>query len=103
MSTGYKYLPVIDQDMCNGCVMCVEACDHGCLKMSWAFATLARPFDCDSEGHCTAACPEEAIRMEWVALAECGERGQWRLDPPRSASPERERTVLASLRSLFVR
>lgn len=85
---GYKYLPVVDQDACTGCATCVDACDHGCLHMAWAYATLIRPHDCGSEGVCEAACPEDAIRMEWVGMQQRGERGQWRVDQPHEAIAE---------------
>lgn len=82
MRTGYKWIPVVDQDWCNGCAQCVESCDHGCLQMVWAFAALARPEDCGSEGTCIAACPQDAIHMEWRPVAGDRARGEWRDDPP---------------------
>jgi NAD-dependent dihydropyrimidine dehydrogenase PreA subunit len=75
---GYKWLPVIAQDRCTGCALCVDACDHGCLELIWAFATLTRPGDCGSEGTCADVCPEHLIDMAWVAAAGDPRQGRWR-------------------------
>jgi NAD-dependent dihydropyrimidine dehydrogenase PreA subunit len=63
-----KFVPVIETDACIGCERCIAACDHGCLEMIWSFSTLTRPQQCQGEGHCVEACPEQIIHMEWVVL-----------------------------------
>lgn len=73
-----KWLPVIAQDHCTGCGACLNACDSCCLEMVWDFATLARPQDCGSEGHCAEACPVDVITMEWVPITAAPEVGVWR-------------------------
>lgn len=80
MATAFKWLPVVTQDACTGCGKCVEVCDHECLELVWSFATLRRPLDCGSEGTCMNACPEDAIRMEWVLTLGRSEMGRWEYD-----------------------
>lgn len=83
MATAYKWLPVVNEDSCSGCSKCVEACDHQCLELVWSYAKLQRPVDCGSEGTCMDACPEDAIRMEWIASAGNHNMGEWQfLEPP---------------------
>jgi Na+-translocating ferredoxin:NAD+ oxidoreductase RNF subunit RnfB len=84
MSYAFKWLPVVSQDVCTGCGVCVGSCDHGCLELVWSFATLTRPLDCGSEGICVAACPEDAIRMQWVPTEGSASMGHWEYDvlPP---------------------
>lgn len=88
MKAAYKWIPVIDQEWCSGCVRCVKACDHGCLEMVWSFATLTRPADCGSEGTCVAVCPQDAIHMEWVPVYGDSTRGECRGDPPESSTDQ---------------
>lgn len=74
----YKWIPVVEQDRCTGCGLCVDACDNGCLGMVWSYATLLGPDDCGSEGSCIPVCPDDAIHMEWVVLVGNPKTGQWR-------------------------
>jgi formate hydrogenlyase subunit 6/NADH:ubiquinone oxidoreductase subunit I len=73
-----KWLPVISRDHCVGCALCLNACDSGCIEMVWDFATLTRPQDCGSEGHCASACPEDVIKMDWVPTDGDQQVGLWR-------------------------
>ena len=62
----YKWLPVIVEDACTGCGLCVAACGPACLETQNLVAILTRPEDCASEEHCIRACPEDAIHMAWL-------------------------------------
>jgi NAD-dependent dihydropyrimidine dehydrogenase PreA subunit len=82
MSSAYKWVPVIATDYCTGCARCVTACEHECLGLVWEFATLLRPEHCGSEGACMEACPDDVIRMDWVAVEGNPQVGRWTDAPP---------------------
>ncbi len=51
----------IDQEKCNGCGACAEACHEGAIGMVGGKATLLRDDYCDGLGDCLPACPTGAI------------------------------------------
>ena len=54
----------IDEDKCNGCGVCVDACHEGAIGMRLGKAVLLRDDYCDGLGDCLPACPTEAITFE---------------------------------------
>lgn len=56
--------PVIDEELCTGCEICIDECPNNALEMVDDVAKLVRPKDCDGKGECAEACPAEAITME---------------------------------------
>ena len=54
----------IDQDKCNGCGACAEACHEGAIEMVDGKAKLTREDYCDGLGDCLPACPTGAITFE---------------------------------------
>ena len=54
----------IDEDKCNGCGLCVEACHEGAIGMVDGKAKLLRDDYCDGLGDCLPACPMQAISFE---------------------------------------
>lgn len=83
MSTRYlKWVPVVDEDLCNGCGACVDACGPKSLEIMDRVAVLARPDTCGSEEHCIAPCPADAIHMAWVEMTGNRTRGKWRAVGP---------------------
>ncbi len=74
----YKWLPVIVEDACTGCGLCVAACGPACLETQNLVAILTRPEDCGSEEHCIRACPEDAIHMAWLPSEGDRSLGCWR-------------------------
>ena len=51
----------IDEDKCNGCGSCANACHEGAIAMVDGKAKLLRDDYCDGLGDCLPACPTGAI------------------------------------------
>ncbi len=51
----------IDEEKCNGCGACAEACHEGAIGMINGKAKLLRDDYCDGLGDCLSACPTGAI------------------------------------------
>lgn len=81
MKPTHKWMPVIDEDRCSGCGLCVHACGPACLTMPNAFAVLALPEACGSEEHCIGVCGDDAIRMAWLPWTGDTSRGKWKAQP----------------------
>lgn len=54
----------IDEEKCNGCGQCVEACHEGAIQMIDGKAKLVRDDYCDGLGDCIGECPQDAITFE---------------------------------------
>ena len=54
----------IDEDLCNGCGLCADACHEDAIGMAGGKATLLRDDYCDGLGDCLPTCPTGAIRFE---------------------------------------
>jgi ferredoxin len=54
----------IDEDLCNGCGMCVPNCMEGALQIIDNKARLVSDLFCDGLGACIGHCPEGAITIE---------------------------------------
>ena len=54
----------IDEDMCNGCGLCIDACYEGAIGMKGEKAVLLRDDYCDGLGDCLPVCPKGAITFE---------------------------------------
>ena len=54
----------IDEEKCNGCGQCVDACAEGAIEIIDGKAKLISEIYCDGLGECLGHCPEDAITIE---------------------------------------
>lgn len=54
----------IDEDLCNGCGICVPNCHEGALQIIDGKIRLISELMCDGLGACIGHCPEDAITIE---------------------------------------
>ena len=54
----------IDEEKCNGCGLCAEACHEGAIDIIDGKAKLVRENFCDGFGDCLPGCPAGAITFE---------------------------------------
>jgi ferredoxin len=54
----------IDEEKCNGCGLCIEACHEGALQLVGKKAKLVSEAYCDGLGDCLPECPVNAITLE---------------------------------------
>ena len=54
----------IDEELCNGCGLCVPSCAEGAIQIIDGKARLVSETFCDGLGACLGECPQGAITME---------------------------------------
>ncbi len=54
----------IDEELCDGCGLCVPACAEGAIKIVDGKARLVSEVYCDGLGACLGECPQGAITIE---------------------------------------
>ena len=54
----------IDEEKCNGCGLCADACHEGAIDIVDGKARLMRENFCDGFGDCLPNCPTGAITFE---------------------------------------
>jgi Na+-translocating ferredoxin:NAD+ oxidoreductase RNF subunit RnfB len=54
----------IDEEMCNGCGVCVAPCAEGAIVMVDGKAKVVREELCDGAGFCIGVCPTGALTIE---------------------------------------
>lgn len=51
----------IDQNLCNGCGICVDVCPMDVLRLEGWYPVIKYPNDCMTCFNCETDCPTEAI------------------------------------------
>jgi len=54
----------IDEQLCNGCGLCVTPCAEGAIQLVDGKAHVIREELCDGAGFCLAVCPTGALTIE---------------------------------------
>jgi len=64
----------IDEDLCDGCALCVDACHEGAIKLVDGVAKLVSDSYCDGLGDCLGECPQGAITIVDADVAAFDEK-----------------------------
>ncbi|MGC9490968.1 MAG: ATP-binding protein [Thermovirgaceae bacterium] len=64
MGTITRQVIKIDEEKCDGCGLCVEACHEGAIQIMDGKAKLVSDSYCDGLGDCIGECPRGAISFE---------------------------------------
>ncbi len=59
-----REIVVIDESKCDGCGLCVPACEEGAIRIIDGKARLVSDVLCDGLGACLGHCPQDAIHIE---------------------------------------
>ncbi len=85
----------IDEDLCNGCSLCIPNCQEGALQIIDGKVRLISDLFCDGLGACLGHCPEGAISIEEREAEPYDERKVMEI-----ISKQGENTIIAHLKHL---
>ncbi len=91
-----REIVLIDEEKCDGCGLCIPACQEGALQVVNGKAKLLADNLCDGLGACLGHCPQDAIRIEQREANEFDEAAvAANLSQPKTVSLPDEREVPA--------
>jgi len=64
MPTVVRKIVRIDEDLCNGCGLCVTPCAEAAIEIIDGKARVIKEELCDGAGFCLAVCPTGALSVE---------------------------------------
>lgn len=64
MPTVVRKIVSIDEDLCNGCGLCVTPCAEAAIEIVDGKAKVIKEELCDGAGFCLAVCPTGALSIE---------------------------------------
>ena len=63
-------MPVVDQEKCKGCGLCISVCYCGALTLTGNFVTVVATEECGWCTECEAVCPNGAISCPFEIVIE---------------------------------
>jgi len=63
-TTVTRQIVKIDEELCNGCGLCVSPCAEGAIEMIDGKAKVISDELCDGAGFCLGVCPTGALTIE---------------------------------------
>lgn len=63
-------MPVVDQQKCNGCGLCVDVCCCNALILVGNVVTIIETRECDWCAECESVCPTGAIACPFEIIIE---------------------------------
>ena len=63
-TTVTRQIVHIDEELCNGCGVCVSPCAEGAIVLVNGKAKVVREELCDGAGFCLGVCPTGALTLE---------------------------------------
>ena len=63
-------MPVIDQEKCNSCGLCIDVCPCNALMLVESIVTVIETEECGWCLHCEIVCPTVAIECPFEIVVE---------------------------------